>query len=175
LLHLDGNIQGVYAEATFSVRGSLLSGACKILYSVLVVISLVRSPVLGADVAKQQRQQIEKALIEEYALEDEQSSVVEYMAQLAHGDTVQPIRIVHTRDLVGKDHVLLVVIDDGGRGLHNDSDDSDDSDDLVIVGLPLSDRVRDLTPENTEPPAQGTLSGATCGSPSPIPQDFYSL
>ena len=118
--------------------------------SAAIIASMVASPVLGADVARQQRQVINKALIDKYDLENEMSSVVEYTEQLDRGDTVQPIRVVHKRDLVGKDRVLLVVVDDGARELHTGSDD------LVIVGLPLADRIRDLTPKITEPPAQGT-------------------
>ena len=135
-------------EANFPLMGELVKGT--FYYAVLAATSIGLSPVLIADVAQQQRQDIDAALIAAYVHENQASSMLEYTAQLQRGDTVQPIRLVHKRDLAASDRVLLVVIDDGARELHTGSDD------LVIVGLPLADRIRDLTPSNTETPAEGS-------------------
>lgn len=108
------------------------------------------------------RKQIDQALIEAYQAESTQSPVVERIEFLEREDTLQPIRIVHGRDLREKDRILVIAIDDGARDLLLDG-----GIDTVIIGIPMADRVKDLVPPVREDASEGSPAANNARITSP--------
>jgi len=96
------------------------------------------------------RQQIDANLIEFYQAQTERPQVIEKIDFLNRNGTKQPITIVHSRQLIAENRVLVIAMDDGARGLVTDVEDA------VIIGIPMADRIRDLVPPTSEDVKEGT-------------------
>ena len=107
----------------------------------VALLWVMLSPATWAEVGPQDTEQlrahIEKSLIDAYRGDPQ---IIEHVEMLARDGSEQPIRISHHKNLSPQDKILLLVLDDGSRGLVGENDD------VVVVGLPFADRIKDLTP-----------------------------
>ena len=97
------------------------------------------------------RQQIEANLIAEYEARQLQPQIIEKIDFLERDGSKQPITILHNRDLVTNNRVLVIAMDDRARVLVTGKED------VVIIGVPMADRVRDLVPPTPEDAQKGSL------------------
>ena len=96
------------------------------------------------------RQQIEANLIAEYEARQQQPQIVEKIDFLERDGSKQPITIVHNRNLIPNNRVLVIAMDDNARVLVTGVEDA------IIIGVPMADRVRDLVPPTPEDALQGS-------------------
>lgn len=96
------------------------------------------------------RQQIEANLIAEYEARQQQPQIIEKIDFLDRDGSRQPITIVHDRNLVPNNRVLVIAMDDNARVLVTGVEDA------VIIGVPMADRVRDLVPPTPADAQEGS-------------------
>lgn len=96
------------------------------------------------------RQQLESNLIEQYQSLSERPLFTENIEFLDREGSKQPITIVHHRNLTPLNRVLVIAMDDNARVLATGMEDA------VIIGVPMADRIRDLTPPTSDSAIEGT-------------------
>ncbi len=118
----------------------------------LIIIALFPATSLAseAELTLEARQQIDSDLVAEYRLRAEQPQIIESIEFLSRGSSIQPITVVHKKNIVRSNRVLVIALDDNARALVTDVEDT------VIIGVPLADRIRDLTPPTPENIQEGT-------------------
>ena len=96
------------------------------------------------------KEQLEANLIEQYQSFSKRPLFIEYIGFLDRGASKQPITIVHHRSLTSSNRVLVIAMNDNARVFSTEMEHP------VMIGVPIADRISDLTPPISDTAVKGS-------------------